>query len=88
MNILPSKFRKVLTSNHRLSVEASRFLDIPLNERRCTLCNTNQKADEMHFVLECNAPLCIRQKYLEPRFCERPNTFQLYELMSLLNLKN
>lgn len=43
-------------------------------------------ADVMHFVLECNALSCIRQKYLEPRFCERPNTFKFCELMSTLKL--
>lgn len=52
-----------------------------------TLCNNNQIADEMHFILECNALSCIRQKYLEPRFCERPNTFKFCELLSTLKLK-
>lgn len=35
----------------------------------------------------CNALSCIRQKYLEPRFCERPNTFKFCELLSTLKLK-
>lgn len=71
LNIL--LFRKVFVkfhfrkSNHRLPIW-----------NRCTfICNDNQKADEMHFVPECKAPSCIVQKYLEPRFYERPNTFQL-----------
>lgn len=91
LSILPSKLRKILvkfrTSNHRLPVETGRWLGIPLNERCCTLCNKNQIADEMHFILECNALSCIRQKYLEPRFCVRPNTFKFCELLSTLKLK-
>lgn len=37
-------------------------------------CNStcNHTADEMHFVLQCNAFSFIRKKYLDPRFGERP----------------
>lgn len=52
-----------------------------------TLRNNNQIADEMHFILECNALSCIRQKYLEPRFCERPSNIKFCELLSTLKLK-
>lgn len=43
-------------------------------------------ADEIHFILECYALSCIRQKYLEPRVCERQNTFEFCELLSTLKL--
>lgn len=51
-----------------------------------TLCTNNQIADIMHFVLERNALSSIRQEYLEPRFCERQNTFKFYELISAIKL--
>ena len=54
LNILPTKFREILdkfrTSNHRLPIVTGRWLGIPLDDRRCTFCNTRQLVDEMHFL--------------------------------------
>lgn len=38
-------------------------------------------------MLKCKAFSYIRQKYLEPRFCERSKTFKFCELMSTVKLK-
>ena len=79
LDILPSKFRKILvkfrTSNHRLPIETSRWLGIPIDDRRCTFCNTRQLADEMHFILECKAFSDIRKTFLNTKFRYRPKHF-------------
>ena len=91
LDILPSKFRKILvkfrTSNHRLPIETGRWLGIPLDDRRCTFCNTRQLADEMHFILECKAFSDIRKTFLNKKFCYRPNIFKFCELLSSSKLK-
>ena len=45
------KFR---TGNHRFPVEIYRWEGIPLSERKCTLCNSNDIGDEYHYLLKCN----------------------------------
>ena len=91
LDILPTKFRKVLvtfrTSNHRLPIETSRWLGIPFDDRRCTFCYTRQLADEMHFVLECKAFSDIRKTFLNTKFCYRPNIFWFCELLLSSKLK-
>ena len=56
LSILTTKLRKTFarfrTSSHHLPVETGRWLGIPINDIRCTLCNSRQIADEMNFVLE------------------------------------
>lgn len=49
------KMRKNLiqfrTSNHRFAVETDRWYNIPLNERRCILCDKVLICDEIHYIL-------------------------------------
>jgi len=56
LDILPERYRIVFTifrvSNHRLPVEISR--NVPINERKCNICNNNCIGDEFRFILECN----------------------------------
>ena len=63
------------------------WLGIPINDRRCTLCNSRQIADEMRFILECEAFSDARNKFLDKKFSYRLNTFKFYELMSSLKMK-
>ena len=45
-----SKNIKYRTGNHRLPVEAERWDDIPLNERKCKICTTDDIGDEYHYL--------------------------------------
>ena len=59
LSILSTKFRtpfaRFRTSNHHLPIETGRLLCIPINDRRTTLSNSRQIADERRFVLEFQA---------------------------------
>ena len=45
-----SKIIKYRTGNHRLPVETGRWDDIPLNERKCKICTTDDIGDEYHYL--------------------------------------
>ena len=41
------------TANHRLAVEAGRWLGKDYEQRFCTLCHSDKIGDGFHFLLEC-----------------------------------
>ena len=45
---------KYRTGNHRLPVETGRWDDIPLNERKCKICTTDDIGDEFHYLFACD----------------------------------
>ena len=49
-----SKIIKYRTGNHQLPVETGRWNDIPLNERKCKICTTNDIGDENHYLFTCD----------------------------------
>ena len=56
---------KLRMSSHRLEIEAGRWVRVnrvPVNERKCTLCNVIE--DEYHFVIECQWYTELRKKYI------------------------
>ena len=52
--------------NHRLPVETRRWDDIPLNERKCKICTTDDIGDEYHYLFTCDflrvTENCIRNR--------------------------
>ena len=77
-NLLPDKLWKPIlkfrTSNHYLPVETGRWNKIPLEDRICTLCNENDIADELHYLLKCKF-------FNHPNYYTRPNTYKFKDLM-------
>ena len=57
LTILPKSmyitFAKFRTGNHRFPIEVGRCQNIELAERKCTLCNTGDIGNEMHYLLIC-----------------------------------
>ena len=45
-----SKIIKYRTDNHRLPGETGQWDDIPLNERKCKFCSTDDIVDEYHYL--------------------------------------
>ena len=44
---------KICISAHTLMIERGRHLNIPRNERYCSVCNSGQIENEKHFLLHC-----------------------------------
>ena len=49
-----STLLKFRLSNHRLPVETGRRDNIPLEERKCNLCEKNDIGDEFHYLFVCS----------------------------------
>ena len=78
-------FTKFRCHNHRLPVEAGVFINIPRNERKCTLCYNNDIGDEFHFIFKCNHFRQQRKDLLKGYYLHHASTFKM---SSLFNSKN
>lgn len=76
------KFR---TSNYKLPIEVGRWHNVPLNERKCTLCNQNDLGDDMHYLLKCGFFDNERKKFLKPYYYRRPNMIKFKDLLTCNN---
>ena len=79
---------KIRMSSHRLEIEAGmwdRPQSIPLNERKCRVCNVLE--DEFHFILECSLFKELRKRFIKRYFSLRPNVPKFVELMTSENVK-
>ena len=77
---------KLRMSSHRLEIEAGRWVRVnrvPVNERKCTLCNVIE--DEYHFVIECQRYTELRKKYIPKYYCQRPSMHKFIELITSEN---
>lgn len=87
---LPTHLLRVLAklrcSAHELNVEKGRHTGIPYHQRICTLCETNQVEDELHFVLQCPFYNDLRCRHIPKRFIRRyPCPEDFYTLMQCKN---
>ena len=89
LNVLPYDLACVLckfrTCNHRLPIEAGRFVNLPRNERTCTC--SNKLGDEFHFLFECTHVKDLRSKYLDVNVVNCPNTFKFYNVMNSTDMR-
>ena len=82
-----STLLKLRLSNHRLPVETGRWENIPIEERKCTVCEDNDIGDEFHYLFVCNYFKSERKQFLTPYFYKKPNIIKFKELMSTENVK-
>ena len=59
--------------NNILPIEKCRWLRQDINNRKCTLCNTNEVGDECHYILKCPLFTEDRNSILPTRLCRNPN---------------
>ena len=82
---LPFKQCRVLTAfrtrNHRLPIEVGRWSSIPIDERKCILCNDGV-GDEFHYILECKHFNEQRRKHINAHYIHNPNILKFHSLMS------
>ena len=81
-------FSKLRMSLHRLAFESGRWVRptrIPIDERKCSLCQVLE--DEYHFVLECNVYAELRYKYIPKHYWKRPSMYKFVELLNTTYMK-
>lgn len=81
-----STLLKFRLSNHRLPVETGRWENIPLEDRKCKVCDKNDIGDEFHYLFVCNYFKSERQQLLKPYYCKNPNIIKFKELLSTDNI--
>ncbi len=56
---MPFKFRKCFSmlrcGTARLSIETGRYERLPVVQRVCEVCDSDNMEDDMHFLISCNA---------------------------------
>ena len=73
------------TSNYKLPVETGRWENIPLQERKCNLCNKNDLGDGFHYLLVCTHFTNVRTELLKPYYYTRPNILKYKDLLTCTN---
>ena len=75
-----------------LLIETGRYSKVPLQNRICKLCNSNQIEDELHFLLNCEffedlrRPLLFKAQRCNTDFARLNNTDEFIFLMNHINL--
>ena len=80
-------FAKFRTGNHRFPCEVGRYNDTEIAERKCTLCDSGDVGDEMHYLLLCPFFSNDRSLYLSRYYYARPNILKFKEIMSTRNMR-
>ena len=52
-----------MTGNRRIPVETGKNDDIPLNERKCKICTTDDIGDEYYYLFICDF-LRVKDNYI------------------------
>ena len=67
------------TTNNRLPVNVLRFHNVDRENRVCALCNTDDVADEYHYIFKCSHFDDKRNECLDRKYSEQPshNNFSL-----------
>ena len=63
-NYISRPLLKIRTTNHKLPIETGRWENVPKENRTCKLCNSPAVADELHYLLNCQALSTLRSKHL------------------------
>ena len=71
---------KFKCANHYMPIVAGRFANIPIDERKCTLCERNEIGDEFHYLLKCNFFNSQRIKYIKNYYYTKPNMIKMQQM--------
>jgi len=71
---------KFKCTNHHLPIVKGRYLNIPLDDRKCTICNLNEIGDEFHYLFKCTFFTAHRALYMMRYYYTQPNMFKMVQL--------
>ena len=57
-----------------IAIETGRYRQVPISERKCTICKKNEVEDEFHILFKCPAYKNIRLNWLEKLFIDLSST--------------
>ena len=68
-----------------LPIEKGCWLRQDINNRKCTLCNTNDVGDKCHYIVKCPLFTEDRNSILPTRLCRNTNMYTVQNLMNTVN---
>ena len=71
-----------------LNVETGRFNSVPLEDRKCTLCDLDDVEDEFHLLIMCNKYNELRRHLYREAFARNNQFLSLYDLDKFVFLVN
>ena len=78
---LKSAMIRFRTSNHNLTIELGRYVNIDREERRCTLCNTGDIGDEYNYFCICSYFDLPRKELLPRAIYRHPSVLKFCDFM-------
>ena len=88
---LPSQYKfalcKFKCASHKLPIVAGRYAGLAIDERICTLCDTNEIGDEYHYLYQCSYFNVDRSKYLKRYYYINPNMHKTLQLFNVTDKK-
>jgi hypothetical protein len=69
-------------SNHNLPIETGRWIRKPVQDRLCSLCNSNDIGDEFHYIFICPFFSQPRLQYITKYYRSKPNIYKFHELFN------
>ena len=96
---LPSQYMYALCKfkcvNHKMPIVIGRYAKIPVDERKCTLCELDEIGDEFHYLFKCpffndHRVKLIKKYYVHPNMIKKyyyvhPNMIKMEKLFHELN---
>ena len=76
---------KLKCGNHYMPIVAGRYLNVPINERKCSLCKCGEIGDEFHYLLKCPFFEAMRTKYLKKYYYTQPTHVKMQQLFESTN---
>ena len=77
---------RFICGSHRLPIAENRYLENQ-GPKPCSLCNTQDQADEFHYTLVCPALNNIRNMYVKKYYFTRPNSIKFNQLFNVNSKK-
>ena len=88
---LPSQYMfavcKFKCANHKLPIVTGRYQGLDIDDRICTLCDTNEIGDEFHYLYKCTHFNDLRSRHLKRRYYTHPNMEKTKQLFNVTNKK-
>ena len=73
---------KFKCANSRIPTITGRYSNKPLEDRTCTVCESNEIGDEFHYLFKCSKFKDERVKYIKAYFINNPSGYKMNKLFN------
>ena len=91
LKVLPSQYMYAMCKfrcvNSKIPSIVGRYSNQPIEDRTCTLCESNEIGDEFHYLFECSEFNDIRVKYIKKYYYNHPSAYKMNKLFNESNYK-